>query len=42
LTIISLADSDTETYTVAFYVLAIPMSLGGVCLSLIRSQEPTI
>ncbi|CAD8201640.1 unnamed protein product [Paramecium pentaurelia] len=42
LTIISLADSNTETYTVAFYVLAIPMSLGGVCLSLIRSQEPTI
>ncbi|CAK64997.1 unnamed protein product (macronuclear) [Paramecium tetraurelia] len=42
LTIISLADSDTQTYTAAFYVLAIPMSLGGVCLSLIRSQEPTI
>ncbi|CAD8122066.1 unnamed protein product [Paramecium sonneborni] len=42
LTIISLADSNTETYTDAFYTLAIPMSLGGVCLSLIRSQEPTI
>ncbi|CAD8111528.1 unnamed protein product [Paramecium primaurelia] len=42
LTIITLADNDNETYSDAFYALAVPMSLGGVCLSLIRSQEPTI
>ncbi|CAD8124431.1 unnamed protein product [Paramecium sonneborni] len=36
LTIISLADTNKKSYTIAFYSLAIPMSLGGVCL------KPTI